>query len=117
MTEQTNSVEDSSSFGSILSKREAALSSVPLKTDGSSRPTSASSTGSYQLVSGDKELKTPIKSNMASGLKGESLSGGGFTGEKNANLMSILVDSKVASSTKNYLAVPPHEIWHISYIS
>ena len=100
MTEQTNSVEDSSSFGSILSKREAALSSVPLKTDGSSRPTSASSTGSYQLVSGDKELKTPIKSNMASGLKGESLSGGGFTGEKNANLMSILVDSKVASASK-----------------
>ena len=97
MTDKNPSYEDNSSLSSILHKREAAASSIPRDT---SRPTSASSTSSFQLVPSEMESSTPLKSNMVSGIRGESLSGGGFTGEKSANLMSILTDSKVASSKK-----------------
>ena len=102
MTDKNLTFDDSGSLSSLLLKREAAASAVLLDTNSKARPRSATSTStsSYQLVTRDNELNTPIKSNKVAGIRGEALSGGGLTGEKNANLMSILVDSKVASSTK-----------------
>ena len=101
MTDRTNSFEDTNSLSSILLKRETAASAAVFPvSDNITRPKSASSTGSFQFVTDEKELNTPLKSNTVLGLRGESISGGGYTGEKDANLMSILVDSKVASSSK-----------------
>ena len=77
MTERPNSFEDTSSLGSILQKRESAKSAIPPINVNASRPTSASSAGSFQLVPPVKELNTPLKSNRVAGLRGESISGGG----------------------------------------
>ena len=73
MTDKTPTFDDNSSLSSILKKREAAAFSGLRDT---SRPKSASSTSSYQLVPSDTELSTPLKSNKVSGFREESISGG-----------------------------------------
>ena len=107
--------DDSSSLNSILLKREAAASAVrsgpgikPIL-----RPPSSSSAGSFQLVSGRKDVLDRPKAGQvvytAADSKGESISGGGgFTGERNSDeFMSILVDSKVGSATKKPSVTTP----------
>ena len=106
MTERASSLDDTGSLNSILLKREAAASAVPsenVPSNVSGNP-SSSSNSSYQLVSDERADFTSLKSNIVSGTKGESLSGGGLTGERNANLSSILVDSKITSSLSKKLA-------------
>ena len=82
-TPVTSTADEKSSLNSILLKREAAASAVrsgqgsnPL-----SRPPSASSAGSFQLISGAKDLLTSTRvtgqEDTAADLKGESFSGGG----------------------------------------
>ena len=122
-TPVTSTADEKSSLNSILLKREAAASAVrsgqgsnPL-----SRPPSASSAGSFQLISGAKDLLTSTRvtgqEDTAADLKGESFSGGGgLTGEKNSNeLMSILMDSKVVSTTKKSSATTPRGLLYQLY--
>ena len=76
------STDDSSSLNSILLKREAAASAVRSGSGSNpmSRPPSASSASSFQLVAGGKDVLDRAKSSQAdtaADLKGESISGGG----------------------------------------
>ena len=97
MSKHTPSADESAgSLNSLLSKREAAVS-IPA----SSRPPSASSSGSFQMIPNVTDILTPATAGISGDLKRESVSGGGFTGEKNnEGLRSILVDSKLVSSSK-----------------
>ena len=119
------STDDSSSLNSILLKREAAASAVRSGSgiNPMSRPPSASSASSFQLVAGGKDVLDRAKSSQAgtaADLKGESISGGGgFTGERNtAEFMSILVDSKVVSATTNPSVTTPRGLlYQLFFIS
>ena len=120
----TNNTDENSSLNSILLKREAAASAVRSGPGSTSRPPSASSTGSFQFVTGEKDVSTPATvsgpKGRAAGLKRESISGGGgSTGEKNTNeFMSILVDSKVVSSTKKPgVTTPRSTFYQLCYVS
>ena len=77
----TNNTDENSSLNSILLKREAAASAVRSGPGSISRPPSASSTGSFQFVTGEKDVSTPATvsgpKGRAAGLKRESISGGG----------------------------------------
>ena len=82
MSNPVPSSDDSSSLNSILLKREAAASAVrsgpgikPIL-----RPPSSSSAGSFQLVSGGKDVLDRPKAGQVyntADSKGESISGGG----------------------------------------
>ena len=79
MTKNASVTDDSSSLSSILLKREAATSTViPEGTIPVNRPPSASSTGSFQLISSsDDVLTTATRRSISKDKKGESISGGG----------------------------------------
>ena len=79
MTERANSVDDSGSLNSILKKREAAASAVPIgNVNTPGNPSSVStSTGSFQLVTDERVGFSRDQSATVSGPKGESFSGGG----------------------------------------
>jgi hypothetical protein len=79
MTERASSLEDTGSLNSILTKRAAAASSAPRSnvSNNASGNLSSSSTSSFQLITDEKVGVTSPSSNMVSGVKGESLSGGG----------------------------------------
>ena len=117
MTKNASVSDDSSAFSSILLKREAATSAVlPEGTLPVSRPPSASSSGSFQMIPGERDILTSSKLGMTSDSKGESNSGGGFTGEKiNDGLLSILVDSKVVSATRKPSSTTPRNVVYQLY--
>ena len=98
MSNLSKSGEDSSALSSIFLKREAAKSLALPGVLPASRPPSASSSGSFQMIPGAKDLLSPARLDMAVVSKRES--GGGVTGEKNEKLMSVLVDSRAVSSSK-----------------
>ena len=123
MSNPATLTDEKSTLNSILLKREAAASAVrsgsgvtPL-----SRPPSSSSAGSFQLISGEKDILTPARAaghrDKAADSKGESISGGGgFTGEKTSNeYMSILVDSKVVSASKKPSVATPRSLLYQLY--
>ena len=122
MTERANSVDDSGSLTSILKKREAAASAVPIgNVNTPGNPSSVvTSTGSFQLVTDERVGFSRDQSATVSGPKGESFSGGGFTGERNANLSSILVDSKVAPSSSKKLessSTPRNLVYQLYFVT
>ena len=74
MSNPSKPIVDSSSFGSILLKREAATAALPGGVP-ASRPPSVSSTGSFQMIPGAKDLLSSARLDMTVGSKGEA--GGG----------------------------------------
>ena len=120
-TPVTSTTDEKSSLNSILLKREAAASAVRSGQGSVSRPPSASSAGSFQLISGAKDLLTSARitgqEDIMADLKGESVSGGGgLTGEKKSNeFMSILVDTKVVSAAKKPSVTTPRGLLYQLY--
>ena len=72
MSKHTPSADESAgSLNSLLSKREAAVSIPAL-----SRPPSASSSGSFQMIPNVTDILTPATAGISGDLKRESVSGG-----------------------------------------
>ena len=104
MSKLTPPADESGSLTSLLSKRKAAVS-IPAD---SRPPASVSSAGSFQMIPSLTDSLTTATVGIPTDLKRESVSGGGFTGEKNNDeLRSILVDSKVVSSSKKTSSATP----------